>query len=248
MRFILILIIISSSSLLSQGLRQPFKYSRNWSVAAGLRTQMVLGEPNGGKLIVRDTNNPRILNGGFENMQPGIELQYTYYWNDDKFRIPIAFGYNFYSTAELRYVTPSRQLKLKHKVDFIDFRTGFHYSFVRFPLANARAYAGIEIAGNLIRPRLFDNRIVDILDPDFVQINETPLKDNAFRLGSIIRLGAEGELEKNLMINMSAGISFVNVLFRDDERRELMTPITTFETGESFMMNFSLSFLIQYGL
>ncbi len=68
------------------------------------------------------------------------------------------------------------------------------------------------------------------------------------RLGSEYKLGFRGELVKNFYINSFLGIELLNLLGRDDERRELFTPYKKGETQEQYVAQWHFVLMIEYKL
>ena len=73
-------------------------------------------------------------------------------------------------------------------------------------------------------------------------------KDDAMRIGALLKLGVEGRLRDNFYINAGGAIGFMNIIGKNNNRGELLTPIAMFETQESNILSLQVFILIQYNL
>jgi hypothetical protein len=62
----------------------------------------------------------------------------------------------------------------------------------------------------------------------------------------LARVGVEGMLFDPIQLNASVGLSCMNLIGRDDTRRELLTPFKWLEVKESYVWNLNFSLLFQY--
>jgi hypothetical protein len=94
----------------------------------------------------------------------------------------------------------------------------------------------------MIRNGEFQYEIQNILDKNKTLIIDDYVKDDAFRVGGLLRLGAEGGLNKEIGINVSLALHWVNMIGSDDSYGELFT-IAGNEASEVnlFLFNFNIS-------
>lgn len=240
-KLIILLLILSNSYAYAQ-------FSKNLFPAIGISTVKILGDNPGALPILQtDTTKEAITGGSFDGAQPGVDFRLTYTLDDDKtFRIPFGMDYSFYEANERIPASQFVTIKLTHSLETASIYTGFHAVFLRFPLADAKAYAGLEARGTLIHNAKYRYREVYATDGTANKDITIESKKDAWRFGGLMRIGIEGEINKSLQINTSAAFAILNLLGRDNKRGELLTPFATFESEESIVYNFHFSLLIQY--
>jgi len=89
------------------------------------------------------------------------------------------------------------------------------------------------------------SEVYDIV-PEFNRTRIFNYKENTSRIGPIIRIGMEGNISEDFYYNFSGGMHFINLIGRDNNRRELFTPTKDFEKRENFVPLLHFSFMIQY--
>ncbi len=221
----------------------------SYRIGLGLSTMKIVGEnPGSVHMIPPIEEENGVYGGSFDGAQPGIELRMTQLLGETgDFRIPYGIIYSFYTANERFPGGRSLEQRLRHSLNILSFYTGVHWVFVKFPLANAKAYLGFESFNSFVHDvALIYTR--DALLTDNVEKSVIKDKDAAFRLGGLLRIGIEGDIAENYEINTSFGFSLANLLLRDDERGELLTMLKLYDQQESFLYNFNFSLLVQYRL
>ncbi len=226
-----------------------FSQFKNLSVTSGISTISILGDNPGAKSIIeRDTTKEPIYGGSFKTPQACFSFQVNVGLDDEnKFIVPLGFEYVYFNALERIPAATQLTVYLRHSISVPTFYTGFLYQFMKFPLANVKAYAGIEARASFVQEGVFYRRFYyHALDSSFIYESKT--KDAATRLGAVVRLGFQGEVVDPWFVNFSAAYGIMNLIGRDDKRGELLTPLTNFETKESMVFNLHFALLIQYRL
>lgn len=215
--------------------------------ATGIITTKILGDnPNTKSVSSRREDAESITGAGYRTVQSGIEFRFTQVVDeDDRFRIPVALEYTFFRSKDRFNGGINTDISIENNQDAFSFGIGFQYNTFKIRLASARIYSGIDLRGYYILNRAFIRR-VDYEHGDRDIYLETDEKGSALRFAPAIKFGIDGKLFKDLYINTSAGFSFLNLLGKDDERGELFTPTSDFESGESNVFSFQFSLLLQY--
>lgn len=226
-----------------------FSQFKNLSITSGISTISILGNNPGAKSIIeRDTTKEPIYGGSFKTPQPCFSLQANIGLDDEnRFIIPIGFEYVYFNALERIPAATQLTVYLRHSISIPTFYTGFMFQFMKFPLANVKAYGGIEARASFVQEGVFYRRFYyHALDSSFIYESKT--KDAATRLGAVIRLGFQGEVIDPWFVNFSVAYGVMNLLGRNDKRGELLTPLTNFETKESMVFNLHFALLVQYRL
>ncbi len=228
------------------------QFDRDYKIALGLSTVKLMGENPGGFRIFRFPDSNKPLGGSFDQSQPGIELRLTMPIDEGQtFRFPVGIDYQFYSAKEVAAAGPY-YVKLHHRLDVLSAYFGIHWVFVKFPLANALGYIGLEARTSYINGVSLEwERVFTVYDIPTIK-GDYPTKYsgkvNALRFGGSLRIGIEGDLVDRFQINPSVAFSIMNLLNRNNDRGELITFSKRDESGESFVYNYHISILIQYKL
>lgn len=239
-----ILTIIVFAALL---FNQDYTYGQmdDISFSAGLSTSMILGDnANNSRISPRYSNEP--FGGGFDGQQIGFGARLIFKIDDKKrFSVPLGIDYEFFNALERVPRGPNAVTLWDHNTQIITGIIGFNYSFVKFPFANVRAYAGLEARGAFIHNGEITNRD-EYYSYDEVRTTTKITKDAAFRLGSVIRIGIEGDIVRPIYLNASLGFGVLNLIGRDDSRGELLTPNNILESKESMIYLMSINMMLQY--
>lgn len=226
------------------------QFESKYSMSLGINTTAIIGDnPASKKMFDRESD---VFGGGFLGAQLGVSFRvFTSLDEDENFILPIGIDYNFYRGVERYPISKFISVKRHHKTDIPTFVAGLNYNFIRWPLASAKGYIGIEARGALIsQGRIDDTEEYFLFDSTYTRAADT--KEAAFRLGCAIRLGIEGQLHKKFFVNFSGAVGVVNLIGRDDSRGELLTPfrkVPFYEEGkESLVFIFQYAFTIQYKL
>lgn len=232
---------------LVSGANTGAQFLSNFAIGAGISTTKIMGDNPGAWQILNKDTSIYQLGGSFDGPQPGIDIRMTF--DMDKrgsIRVPLGFEYTFYSAKErvpiARYLTAF----LSNELNVSSIYTGIQYAFVEFPKARAKGYIGFDVRASFIHKATYRYQERYVLNPENDQDITLHIKEDTWRMGTIFRLGFEGDLYKKMQINVSAGPGMMNLVGRDDERRELLTPKKLFETQESVVWNFYFTLMLQY--
>jgi hypothetical protein len=221
---------------------------KNLSISAGISTIEILGNSPNSALIVNRNPDVATVGGSFDGTQPGMGFKISTSIDENNiYMIPIGLDYYFFEGLERIPAPGNYTSKWKHTAGILSLSAGFNYGFVKFPYANVRGYAGIEIRGTKVNQgELVQTTIDSKTNTTTVDVIST--KENAYRLGGALYLGFVGDIVSPWYINTYIGIGIMNLVGRDDSRGELLTPFKYFETNESIIYNLHFSLLIQYRL
>lgn len=225
-------------------------YDYDYSLGVAFTTSKILGENQAVKTMSPINNVP---GGSFNGAMPGIEIKGQYKLDETgDWRLVGGLNYTFYSARE-RIPRENVLYRLTHEVNIFSPLVGINYTIFRFPSALSSVYAGVEARYNYIHnsEALFNEELK--ATGESTVINRFS-KLNAGRFGGIVKLGLEGELSENYMINVSWGVDMLNALGRDNSRGNLLTPfkaedlrfVQDAEKVEELTYNFYFSLMIQY--
>ena len=195
-------------------------------------------------------NSQYVIGGSFDGVESGIALQLeTNLDSKSKFMMPIRFE-NIWMDANEQYVRASyRKEYWKHKINCQKFSAGVDWFFYTFPFRDCKAYLGAEAKVFFVNGEKFTVKEVDrVNEVDTSYTRTFKVKESAVRLGGEVKLGFRGHLSGNFYLNCFAGIQAHNLLLRDDERGELLTPISTYEDEESIVWGLHYNFSVEYKL
>jgi hypothetical protein len=216
------------------------------SIAFGVSTFLLNGaNPANQKIFPVESEGA--IGGGFPNWQSGFSLKGTV-GIDKQNNLRIPFGLDYFIMSGVQRV-PDRfyTIVAKHTIQIPTIYTGFEYAFADLPLANAKAYAGIDIRLSMIAPTELEVNLNYVKD-DFPDTTRYFGKSGASRIGAGVKLGIEGAVEENWYVNISVGYSAFNLIGRDNLRGELFTPSAVSESVESIIGAITTSVLVQYRL
>lgn len=235
-------IIINISSALSQ-------LGTRFNLAAGVVTTNIIGSNRASSPIgpTRD-DEAAFIGGSFKNAQPGIKLKGTFLFDSMKdLRLTTSFDYLFFSGKERYGVPPNVSIAYVHELNLASFGLGMEYVWANLDFANAKIYTGFDLQANHIHGAYFKEaiRYLDRFKEDDVYEDG---KTDALRFGGSIRLGVEGRLREQFYVNTGLSVGVLNVIGRDDNRGELLTPLTLFESTENMLSVLQVYILIQYNM
>ena len=197
-----------------------------------------------------DENDYRI-GGSFDGVESGLHLSFvTNLDSESNWMLPLNFEYNWLSANEEIYYSKTIG-KYHHRIDVQKISTGIHWNFYTFHFQDVNAYMGAEFKAVFVNNQKLTSQQITKQDDGTITTVNGPYKNekpNAVRLGSEYKLGFRGELVKNFYINSFLGIELLNLLGRDDERRELFTPYKKGETQEQYVAQWHFVLLIEYKL
>lgn len=227
----------------SQTYREYYDYETNYMYSIGLSTQSFLFDHPGANTMFFDNTEDFIEGGSFDGSQTGIDFRITYIIpNYEKFYLSSGLDYTFLSSKEQYTVSNSSVTNYAHRLNLLSPYIGGYYRLARIPLANTNIYIGPEIRFNYIHNGRFKYELQNIRDRNKTVLIDDYVKDDAFRVGALLRLGAEGELNEEVGANISVGLHWVNMIGSDDSYGELFT-IGTNEATEVnlFLLNINIS-------
>lgn len=251
---LIILALIYSLNLQAQITKKPVvikeKSAGANAFALGITTNQVYGIS--AQSMFSFDENVTEVGGSFNGSQPGIEARFTYNLDEDgSFRLPVGLNYEFYSSRELLPLTNTvLDVKLQHNLEIISPYVGLEYRFFKLPKANAYIYGGIDMRAVYITNIMYRSIIEDRITGRR-ELDNSAAKDDALRYGINYRIGLEGEIYENYEINASVGLNVVNLIGKDGNRGELLTPIPrslpiSTENKETLVYSLYLSILAQY--
>lgn len=251
---LLSLITLASKPLLAQSKAEVYNY--DYSIGLAFTTSKILGD-NPAISTIAPFGSPdvgsSVVGGSFNGAMPGVELKAQYKLDDiGDWRLVGGVNYSFYSARE-RIPTGNVTNRLTHNLNILSPLLGINYTVFRFPLAMSSVYAGVELRYNYIHQTNFKHIIENEINGESTLRSEYS-KGNTGRFGSLIKLGLEGELYENYMINVSWGYDMLNLIGRDETRGQLLTPFKSnvlaynkeSEMNEQLTNNFYFSLMIQY--
>lgn len=219
--------------------------ARNIHFTGGLSTLTFVGDNPATHGFVHDfkegADKDFTIGGSFQETQRGIDLRADLSMTeDDKWRIPVGFNYIFCRSREMRNYRELKAVKA-FNTDILSLYSGVHYCLWKYPVQDISVYAGAEVYGSY-----FTNIKYEIYFKDGgkeLDREPRPTKDNAFRIGSALRLGGEGKVYKDVYLSWGVGLHCMNLLIRDEGRGELMTPSLEYEYNyeETFLFGYSVN-------
>lgn len=225
----------------------------HFKIGAGLSVFSIrAGEENLNveSLMPTDNNGSTVFGGQMGGGHPGYHLQLTAYMdNMENYRIPIGISHNFMSSANTRPASSQGILtRFNHSIDLIKINAGFHAAIWDLDSSEAKIYFGPELMYSFITNSDYKEKF-DFLKPGEEDIELAQMsKENATRIGGLLRLGVEGHLHKKLYVNIGIGLGCLNLFGRDDERGELFTYTNKIEVQESYVYFIDFSLILQYHL
>ncbi|MBI5325418.1 MAG: hypothetical protein HZB41_09140 [Ignavibacteriae bacterium] len=248
LRTLLILFLITIMTGLASA-----QFVKGFSVGWGLKTTEILGSnPAAAPFSESDPNKPALFGGGFDGPQQGMELLFEFpVGENNDFFIPLGIDYSFYQGLQRIPQNKFILQSLENRLDVASLSLGLNYAVLKYSIANAKIYAGLEAKTSFIGQNTFTVE-TEYKQHDSVEIFIVDLKESCVRLGGSIKIGIEGEIADNWYVNILGTFGIMNLIGRNNERGELMTPYKktylSFENRESFLYTIQYSFIIQYKL
>lgn len=250
MKKIIFILIITLSFSVSKSQVLESSLFDDFFLGFGIKTTAIWSDNAATLPIVRvDTNQADVIGGSFEMVQPGLELRFTGLLND-KLRLVGAYSVDFFSSRERDPANIVIDQYYLHSLHIHNFNVGLHYVFYKIGFADAKFYIGLEPYLSYVNTRNYrftrDYKIQNDLDQT-IDLNQ---KDNALRLGGLYRLGVNGRIKNDWYVNLSAALSNPNLLLRENDRGELLTPspeeAVLTEGDEDILTNFHISVMLEY--
>lgn len=226
-------------------------YDYEYSLGVAFTTTKILGD-NPAINTLRPINSS-IPGGSFNGAMPGIEIVGQYKLDEvGDWRLVGGVNYTIYSARE-KFPGDISIFKFSHSLNVLSPLVGINYTLFRFPTAMSSFYAGVEMRYNYIHGSeliLNENSRAN----DELLSQRSISKESAGRMGGLVKLGIEGEVHENYMINVSWGLDVLNAVGRDNNRGQLLTPYSKevlipgfgYELEEELTYNFYFSLMIQY--
>jgi hypothetical protein len=250
---IFFLLVIFNNRLFSQ-------FNEKYFLQFGLTTLHVLGDNSATKPIIESNfNEQSIVGGSFNGNQPGLTLRLIMALDStERLTVPIGMDLTYFEALE-RYPVPTDSIynlgnvlvKYKHTIINPTIVAGVNYTLVSYPKIKGKIFAGLEArASFFVNPNLQTKLEFLTLDSTFTV--DTNAKASAFRLGGAFRFGIEGQIFKNWKANISGALGIINIIGRNNERGELLTPFKKtalyYEDKESYIYNFLFTMSVIYSL
>ncbi len=228
-------------------------YDYEYSLGVAFTTSKIMGD-NPAIETMRILNGS-IPGGSFNGAMPGVEVLGQYRLDKiGDWKLVGGVNYTSYSARE-RQPADISDIRFEHNVNIISPLVGINYTIFRFPTAMSSFYAGLQLKYNYIFGSEF--LVSETLRSTGEIVPRKPIdigKDNTGRAGGLFKLGIEGEIHENYMINVSWGIDVLNPVGRDNVRGNLLTPFSQsdfignvdWELEEELTYNFYFSLMIQY--
>lgn len=230
----------------SQTYKEVYKHKTNYMYSVGLSTQTVLFDHPAANTMYFDNDKDFIEGGSFDGAQSGIDLRFMYILpENEKIYLSSGVDYTFFSSKEQYTVSNSSVTNYKHNINLLSPYIGAYYRILRIPLANTNIYFGPEIKFNYIHNGQFNFYLQNIKDKTkSLEINDY-YKDNTFRLGGLLRIGAESVISDEYGLNVSFAMHWVNMIGKDNAYGELLT-ISRNERTEVNLFLFNINFSLFY--
>ncbi len=179
------------------------------------------------KHILNSPDKNDVLGGSFDGLESGFHLSVMTNLNESSsLLLPISFEYDWLTAAEQMYQTSRTKLQVKHSIDIQKLGIGLQWQFLTFPFKDVKGYMEADLKVIFINNQEYRYVISELETDGTITSNLGPYnpKETAVRFGAEYKLGFRGQLTKNFFINSFLGIELLNVLGRNDDRGELLTP------------------------
>ncbi|NQW30571.1 MAG: hypothetical protein HQ472_08670 [Ignavibacteria bacterium] len=254
-RKILVFVVVASLTTWYSELNAQVRFR----AAAGLSTDWITNDNAATKRLSNSEDSVNFdapFGGGFDGMQIGYGVKF--YADLDKqkiIRIPIGVDVFSYSGAQALNGN-TYTYNVRHENTIVSTMIGFEYSFIEFPLAFARAFAGAEIRPMYVGANVIRSVANTLVNGVWVPTIDRSAngKESAWRVGGMLRLGIEGEILYPVFLNTSVAYGVMNLLGRDTRttseggRGELLTPFAKNEGSEQYIHHVNFTFMIQVRL
>lgn len=247
---LLLLVKVSAQETKSKvpALLDPKKiFPYNYTLGIGISTVKILNPNPNSRSMNPLVHRDGYLGGSFKGAMPGIDLRATFQLDEDGiWRMPMGLDMTFYSARERLPVTSRITDRYENNANIYAPYIGLNYSFLQIPKARASFYFGLEARASIIDGPVFRFiRNYELIPDENLDITEYN-KQNTVRLGGLIKLGLEGDLMDNYMVNSSIGYGVLNTFLRDNVRGELLTPRKDYEVQESYLQGIFFTVMVQY--
>lgn len=226
---------------------EPTIFNYGYTLGIGMSTSTLLGNGSNTRSMNPLVNTEAALGGSFKGAQPGIDIRFTYQADEKgRWRMPVGIDWSFFDAIDRFPISKYIRDKYENSSSILAPYIGVNYHFLQIDRALASFYVGVEARANLVSQSSFRLLRTNDLDATMGYDVTEHQKISAFRIGTQIKLGIEGELADDYVINISGGYSVINALLKDDSRGELLTPRKDFENRETYVQNFNFLLMIQY--
>jgi hypothetical protein len=190
--------------------------------------------------------------GSFDGAEIGVILKTEFNLDSaGDFCIPIDFEYVWFTAKEIVWPSAKERIYLEHYVDAQKISAGLNWYFYKFPFQNVRPFIGFDLKAMFFNNQVFENRVVN-LTTNTTDYRYQQTKDPTFKLGTEFKIGFKGALLENFYLSGSLGIEVMNLLFRDGDRGELLTPFKRYqgivEDEEKYVPDYHFTLIIEYKL
>lgn len=192
------------------------------------------------------------LGGGFSGSQPGLQLSVKFpsgiaipFLTEKQFDFVLRFSQYFFDGRE-RYPYPVANLYRHFNVNVLMLSIGIQQQLVAFSSISS-SFLALEFTTNRISQGRFEQRFIrntgEVIERNTFVVDT---KSAVWRWGAVIRLGARGDFSPRWAVEFSIGYAGLNLLGRDPQRGELLTPDPTLEFQERIVGGFSPVLMILY--
>lgn len=204
--------------------REIYKYKTPIIYSAGISAHSVLFNHPAKNTINFDNEEDFVSGGSYDGAQVAFDFRVTYNPKElEKYYFSVGIEYANIISKEQYTISSTSVVNYKNENNIITPYLGAYYRFYRIPLANTNLFIGPELRFNFINNSRFVSEIQNVIDRNKTILLDKQLKPDAFRFGSALRIGAEGELHKEFGINVSAALNLFNLTGKDNSYGELLT-------------------------
>lgn len=217
---------------------------KDLALEVGLIPTSVFGD-NGASSFFTAMQKESTIGGGFFGFQNAFLIKTVWQIDQSNFSIPFGLEYIFYRAYHRVPYAPRVTFYFKHFIDAPTLTLGLRYNLFKLPFANVKAYTEIDARGSFIGKSNYSLRI-DYESLDSTEIRSVSLKNSVFRFGTGFKIGFLGEIVHPWYANMFLSVNYVNLVGKNNNRGELLTPVPKYETAENPVYNFQLAVTLFY--
>jgi hypothetical protein len=217
---------------------------KDLAVEVGLIPTSVFGD-NGATKFFTPVNVTSTIGGGFFGFQNGVLFKSVWELGKSNFAVPFGIEYIFYRAYHRLPYASKVTFYFRHFIDVPTLTLGLRYNLFKLPFANVKAYAELDARGSFVGKSRYSLR-VDYEAYDSTVFYNVSYKNAVFRLGTGLKLGFLGEIVHPWYANLSAAVSYMNLVGKNNKRGELLTPVPDYETAEHPVYNFQLCVSLYY--
>jgi hypothetical protein len=244
------LLLIITGFILSSNAKSQ---SDGFRFSAGLSTIEIIGDDvNANPFVYETIDGASLYGGSFDQSQNGLRIEAIFPMDKiGRFELPFGAEYNFFMGRERQPISDDgSDIKFKHDIDIATITLGLNYAFYRFNPLNSKAkfYVGLDTRTAFIFNAHYESKIKYVVH-DSIETIAFDTKESAVRFGGTINIGLNGMLFEPVSVDFKAGLGILNLVGKNDERGELLTPrkktADYIETKESTIFTFNFAMIFQ---